>query len=129
MKICIPVTADRGLESPVSGHFGSAPLYMLVDAEARSVRAVPNPRASHEHGACSPLEALEEHPIDAVLVGGIGPGALAKLRSAGIRVLRARAATVAGCLDALSRGDVEEIEPAAACDHGHGHGGTLPTRS
>ena len=38
VNICIPVTADRGLESPVSGHFGSAPIFMLVDLETRQVR-------------------------------------------------------------------------------------------
>ena len=31
MKVCVPVTHDQGLQSPVSGHFGSAPLFVLVD--------------------------------------------------------------------------------------------------
>lgn len=122
MRICVPVTADRGLESPVSGHFGSAPIYMLVDAETRAAEALSNARAVHEHGACRPLDALAGQRIDAFVVGGIGAGALVKLQGAGIRVFRATAPTVAGCLDAFLAGAVEEIDPAGACGrHGHGH--------
>jgi predicted Fe-Mo cluster-binding NifX family protein len=122
VNICIPVTADRGLESPVSGHFGSAPIYMLVDVETRQARALTNARAVHEHGACRPLDALAGEKIDALVVGGIGAGALMKLQGAGIRVFRATAPTVAGCLDAFARNEVEEIGPGGACGrHGHGH--------
>ena len=139
VKLCIPVTADRGLESPVSGHFGSAPIFMLVDAETRETRALPNGRAVHEHGACRPLEALGGSDVDAVVVGGIGAGALMKLQSAGIRVFRAGAPTVAGCLDAFLANEAEEIGPGGACgrhghgpddhhDHGRGDHGVLPSR-
>lgn len=122
MRICIPVTADRGLESPVSGHFGSAPVYMLVDADTREARALSNIRAVHEHGACRPLDALAGESVDAIVVGGIGAGALMKLQGAGIRVFRATAPTVAGCLDAFLANAVEEIGPGGACGrHGHGH--------
>ena len=131
MKICIPVTADRGLASPVSGHFGSAPVYILVDVETREASALANTRAVHEHGACRPLDALAGQEIDAVVVGGIGAGALMKLQTAGIRVFRAKAPTVGGCLDAFARNEAEEISPGGACGrhgHGHGEGQALPTR-
>ena len=122
VNICIPVTADRGLESPVSGHFGSAPIFLLVDAETRQAKALGNTRAVHEHGACRPLDALAGHRIDAIVVGGIGAGALMKLQGAGIRVFRAVAPTVAGCLDAFAKNEIEEIGPGGACGrHGHGH--------
>lgn len=122
VKICVPVTADRGLDSPVSGHFGSAPIYMLVDVETLHAKALSNARAVHEHGACRPLEALAGHDIDAVVVGGIGAGALMKLQGAGIRVFRATAPTVAGCLEAFVKNEAEEIGPGGACGrHGHGH--------
>lgn len=137
MNICIPVLDDRGLESPVSSHFGSAPMYLLADSETRQTRALSNARTVHEHGACRPLDALAGETIDALVVGGIGAGALAKLRGAGIRVFRATAPTASACLDAFLRNEVEEIDPAGACaGHGHdhgrhgaGHASGLPTRS
>ena len=141
VNVCIPVTEDRGLESPVSGHFGSAPIYLLVDAGTRATRALANARAVHEHGACRPLDALAGERIDAFVVGGIGAGALMKLRGAGIRVFRATAPTAGGCLDAFLANEVEEIGPGGACGrhrhgheedpgrHGYGHPGGCPTRS
>lgn len=133
MKICIPVTRDLGLDSPVSSHFGSAPLFAVCDLSAGTVRVLGNGHAHHEHGACRPLDGLAGEQLDAALVGGIGAGALAKLRAAGIRVFRAPAPTVGSCLTALAQGPVEELGPGGACgghghhhdhdhDHGHEHG-------
>ena len=58
MKICFPVAKDKGLDSPVFTHFGSAPMFLLVDAEQRSVAEVVNRDRNHQHGACRPLRAL-----------------------------------------------------------------------
>ncbi len=135
MNICIPVTADRGLESPVSGHFGSAPIYMLVDVETREARALSNTRAVHEHGACRPLDALAGHEIDAIVVGGIGAGALMKLQGAGIRVFRAtapdrrrlprRVREERGGGD-RSRRRLRPARARARRDHDHGRTSTVP---
>lgn len=128
VNVCIPVTSDQGLDSPVCGHFGSAPLFALVDTRTGAVRALSNGRDHHEHGACRPLDVLAGQDVDAIVVGGIGPGAIARLRGAGIRVFRAAAPTVAGCLEALERNELPEIDPSDACGghgsaHGHGRGG------
>jgi predicted Fe-Mo cluster-binding NifX family protein len=123
MKLCFPATRDLGLDSPVSGHFGSAPLFVLVDTVSREARALSNGRVAHEHGACRPLDGLAGEKIDAVVVGGIGPGALERLRAAGIAVLRAGSPTVRGCLDEIARGEEREVAPADACAaHAHEHG-------
>jgi ArsR family transcriptional regulator len=120
VKICIPVTRDEGLESPVSSHFGSAPVFVVCDTETGAVHPVGNRQVVHEHGACRPLDALAGESIDALIVGGIGQGALMKLRAAGIRVFRAAESTVRGSLDALGRGELAELGPEEACSH-HGH--------
>jgi Dinitrogenase iron-molybdenum cofactor len=54
MRIRIPITCDEGLDSLISSHFGSAPLFAVVDSESGVVRRLTNARAVHEHGACSP---------------------------------------------------------------------------
>jgi predicted Fe-Mo cluster-binding NifX family protein len=121
MNICIPVTEDKGLESTVSGHFGSAPLFIVVNTESKACRALPNLTHSHGHGACQPLASLAGQAIDGVVVGGIGMGALAKLQAGGIRVYQANVATVGAALDAFEGGMLQEVTPATACAH-HGHG-------
>lgn len=122
MKICFPVEKNEGLASRVYGHFGSAPTFLVVDAAKSEVSEVVNRDLHHAHGACSPLRALGGHPIDAVVVGGIGGGALAGLTGAGIQVLEARGTTVAENLTAWSQGALAPWAPGRTCGgHGHGH--------
>ena len=121
MNICMPVTEDRGLESPLSLHFGSAPVFLLVDTATRACRAVPNQNAHHAHGMCQPLAALAGEAVDGLVVGGIGPGALMKLQAKGIEVFRCEHATVAEALAALEAGRLRQVALEHACGH-HGHG-------
>jgi predicted Fe-Mo cluster-binding NifX family protein len=126
MNVCIPVTADEGLASRVSTHFGSAPLFLVVDTATGDCRAVANRNQHHGHGMCQPLASLAGERLDGILVGGIGRGALEKLRAAGIRVYLTEAATVEATVAALAAGTLREVEPSEACAHHgdgpHGHG-------
>jgi predicted Fe-Mo cluster-binding NifX family protein len=124
MNLCIPVTEDQGLSSPVSAHFGSAPVFLLVDTETGGTRGVANTNQHHAHGMCQPLAVLAGERFDALVTGGIGMGALQRLQAAGIRVYRAAQPTVAATLEALAAGELPEVTPAMACaGHGHHHGG------
>jgi predicted Fe-Mo cluster-binding NifX family protein len=126
MNICIPVTGDEGLASRVSMHFGSAPLFMIVDTGTGSCRSVPNRNSHHDHGMCQPLSSLAGESLDGIVVGGIGRGALGKLQAAGIRVYLAGAPTVEATVAAFASGTLREMTPAEACAHHgngpHGHG-------
>lgn len=122
MNICIPVTRDEGLDSRVFAHFGSAPMFLLVDSESGACRALGNRNQHHEHGMCSPLSSLLGEKIDAVVVGGIGAGALGKLAAAGIPVHLAQHRTVGETVEALRAGTLPEMDAALVCG-GHAHGG------
>jgi len=120
MIICIPVMEDRGLDSPVSAHFGSAPAFVLADTETRAISAVQNDNAHHVHGMCQPLAALGGQKYDAVVVGGIGAGALSKLQAAGITVYRATGGTVSDILAAVESGVMQVMTLQGACGGHHG---------
>lgn len=122
MNICIPIMDDRGLDSAVCAHFGSAPAFLIVDTDSGSCRAITNTNQHHGHGGCAPLAALHGERIDAMVVGGIGAGALGKLAAAGIPVHLAAHATVRETVDALVAGTLPVVGPDLACAH-HGHGG------
>ena len=122
MKIAIPVAEYLGLESRVYGHFGSAPVFALVDTASMSVESIDNRDHAHVHGACSPMKALAGARPDAVIVGGIGTGALLGLRAAGIKVYRAVDGTVADAIRHLLAAELSEIEENGACaGHSGGH--------
>jgi len=76
MKVCIPIARDYGLESTVYGHFGSAPQFVVADTETGEIKPLDNRDRDHQHGRCSPLQAIAGEKIDAVVVGGIGAKAL-----------------------------------------------------
>jgi predicted Fe-Mo cluster-binding NifX family protein len=122
MKIAFPTQEDKGPESIVYGHFGSAPCFIILDREKDSFETVGNVDSEHLHGMCQPLNALGGRRVDAVVVGGIGAGALAKLNSAGITVYRAVEGSIAENLKLIDAGFL----PVFTLDHtcaGHGAGG------
>ncbi len=120
MKICFPVEQNEGLESSVYGHFGSAPLFVVVDSVSGEVQEVVNRDLHHEHGACSPLKALGGQEAEAIVVGGIGAGALMGLNRAGLKVYRALGVTIADNLASLANVELPELTPDQVCG---GHSG------
>lgn len=94
MKICFPVQHDDGIDSIVYNHFGSAPIFVVVDTDADDLSTINNRDQHHSHGACSPMKALDNQKVDAIVVGGIGAGALTRLNQMGIIVHRSAAATI-----------------------------------
>ncbi|MEW5744643.1 MAG: NifB/NifX family molybdenum-iron cluster-binding protein [Nitrospirota bacterium] len=122
MNVCFPVQKDEGLESTVFNHFGSAPLFVVVDLETGAVSTIVNKDQHHAHGACNPLKALDSRKVDAVVVGGIGGGALNRLNQSGIRVYRADAASVKENVARLQAQQLREYMPQQCCG-GHTHGG------
>ncbi len=129
MKLCIPVIEDQGIESRISAHFGSAPHFAVVESDTGECRIIANNNQHHAHGMCHPLTAIGRENPDAVIVGGIGAGALNKLLSAGIDVYLSDRATVEQALEAFKNGQLARMDADAACGahgygygHGHGHG-------
>jgi predicted DNA-binding protein (UPF0251 family)/predicted Fe-Mo cluster-binding NifX family protein len=121
MNLCIPVTEDLGLKSPVCAHFGSAPIFMIVDTESESCRAIQNSNQHHGHGMCTPLASLQGERIEGMAVGGIGMGALTKLQASGIQVFMSEHASVAETVAAFKAGTLRPMTPGNACAH-HAHG-------
>ena len=124
MKVCFAVQKDDGLESLVYGHFGSAPAFIVVDTELGKAVTVNNRDLAHVHGACNPVQAIGGLSVEAVVVGGIGAGAITRLQAEGIKVYRSAAETVKQNLDLLKDGKLPELSVQNACGgHQQGPGG------
>lgn len=123
MHVCIPVTEDRGLDSPICPHFGSAPAFLIVDTDTWSCHLVANRTEQREHGQCMPLVSLMGERVDSVIASAMGASALKKLESAGIRVYVSEHPTATDALAALVIGRLSPMQPATACvQGGHAHG-------
>ncbi len=122
MKVCFPVQHVEGMESRVFNHFGSAPFFIVVDTSTNSVSTITNRDRHHMHGACNPILALDNQSIDAVVVGGIGGGALQRLNLSGIRVYRAAAESVRENVALYLAKGLQEFGMMHVCG-GHSQGG------
>jgi predicted Fe-Mo cluster-binding NifX family protein len=122
MKIAFPTQEDKGLESRVYSHFGSAHLFIVVDTEQETFETLSNGDREHLHGRCQPLNALGGRKVDAVVVGGIGAGALSKLNSSGIRAYRAVEGSVSENLKLIKSGFLPIFNMEQTCA-GHGADG------
>ena len=120
MKVCFPVSENQGLTSQIFNHFGSAPEFVVVDMITNEFQSISNNDTVHEHGACNPVAGLGGNHVDAIVVGGIGGGALHKLNSAGIRVFKAYGGSISENIDMLKLGTLQEYLPGHTCG-GHGH--------
>ena len=115
MKVGFAVQTNQGIESKVYDHFGSAPAFIIVDTEGKDVLTVNNKDLQHVHGACNPIMALDGKSVDAMVVGGIGAGALTKLNALGIRVFGAVAPTVKENLVLLGENKLQELSVYNSC--------------
>ncbi len=118
MKVCFPVEKADGMESQVYGHFGSAPVFIVVETDNSAVRTISNKDQHHEHGACNPLKALNNEKVDAIVVGGIGMGALTKLNQLGIKVFQAKASTIGENMKMMKSEELPAFTPQQCCS-GH----------
>jgi predicted Fe-Mo cluster-binding NifX family protein len=120
MKIAFPSQEDKGMDSPVYSHFGSARFFTIVDSDNGKSHTQINLDVDHLHGQCQPVRALGDQPVDAIVVGGIGGGALRKLQQASIQVFRGVEGTVQENLDLFRDGKLPEFAFEQVCK---GHGG------
>ena len=122
MKICFPVQNDNGIESTVYNHFGSAPVFVVYDTVTSSVATISNGDQHHTHGSCNPMKALDNQKVDAIIVGGIGAGALTRLNQMGITVHRAQGATIRENIS-LFEAKTLPVLTAQGCRGGHSKDG------
>jgi predicted Fe-Mo cluster-binding NifX family protein len=115
MKVGFAVQEIDGVESRVYDHFGSAPAFIIVDTEGKEILTISNKDLHHVHGACNPIMALDGKSVDAMVVGGIGAGALVKLNASGIRVYGAGASTVKENLLLLGENKLQELSIYNSC--------------
>lgn len=121
MKICFPALDSNGLDSKMSGHFGSAPFFLVVDSETKAVSPLGNTNQHHAHGQCNPVAAFANAQVDIAVVSGIGAGAISKLGSHNIAVYQGAKPTIGENVDLFNAGALSLLNATHACG-GHSHG-------
>ena len=129
MKLCFPVNKNEGLQSQIFGHFGSAPLLLVVDTENQEIIELRRSAHAEQSGRTCMGQLLGEGPIDALVVSAIGRGAFSRVQASGIKVYQALGSTIADNLLCLTDQRLKEFDGSGLCSHGqsghqhrqHGH--------
>ena len=120
MKLCIPIEQMNGLKSKVYSHFGSAPAFLIFDTISKEEKIIDNSNKNHVHGACNPIQTIGGSNVDAVIVGGIGGGAISKLNANNIKVFQSVQSTVQSNIDLFNKSLLPELTIKDACtQHNH----------
>jgi len=120
MKLCFPIETNNGSESLIYGHFGSAPMFLIYNSETNASEIIDNQNLGHAHGMCNPIQALNGQSVDAIIVGGIGAGAINKLNMMGVKVFKAIEDTVKKNINLFNSNSIPELTINHACNQ---HGG------
>ncbi len=119
MKIAIPSENTNGLESRLSGHFGSAPFFAIYDAEKDAVDFRENHHEEHIHGNCQPTAELSALGVGAIVCGGMGIRAINRFHELNIKVYHIGNATaVIDVVRMWKSRTLAELTAENAC-HGH----------
>lgn len=120
MKLCFPALSNTGADALMCAHFGSAPHFILFDLPTKEYETISNPKASHEHGSCRPIDLLvAQRGIEAVVCKGMGKGALTAMEREQIKAFTTQSKTVGGAVAEFMAGTLVKLDPATACS-GHG---------
>lgn len=112
----IGVTYDNGLVFQHFGHTRQFKIYDIQDGKVISEAVVDTNGSGH--GALAGF--LQEHQVDTLICGGIGGGAQAALKEAGIRLYGGVSGNADGVVEALIRGELS-YDPDVMCSHHEGH--------
>ena len=119
MKICIPTEEPMGLDSVAYGHFGSAPYFLIYDTETKEIEVIKNNEDEHEHGQCNPVAPIRDKGVKALMVAGMGSGALQKFVALGINVYKIETGTkVRTIVESLDLDKMEQLVIDNCCQ-GH----------
>ncbi len=119
-RIVIPVEDEKGLDAQLSGHFGRAPYFVVVEfkdnEETPTFETISN-TSEHFGGRGTAFERIVELKPKAIITWGMGPKGISNFQNAGIAVLRANANTVKEVVEAYRENRLQEL--TEGCHHAH----------
>jgi predicted Fe-Mo cluster-binding NifX family protein len=120
VRLVVPSSEEKGLDSQLSQHFGRAPFYVVVDLDEKgniiSDSVIPN-TSEHFGGVGVPPDRIIQLKPNALVTYGLGSKALTMFQAAGVAVLRTEANTVKEVVSAYNNNELQEL--TEGCQHAH----------
>jgi len=118
MRIAVTAQgADRN--SPLDSHFGRARFFLIADTDSNAldVRNNADLQQTRHLAGIQAAGTLISMGVQVVVTGNIGPKAFATLTSAGARVFKADAGTVAEVIELFKAGKLSALHQANVDEH------------
>jgi predicted Fe-Mo cluster-binding NifX family protein len=118
-RIAIPSDLPGGLDAPRAGHFGRCSCFTLVDVTDGAIGDVEVlHNAPHVDGGCmTPVLALAEQNVNAIVVDGIGGRPLMGFNQVGIAVHAGMGADVKTAVQSFVDGKLPVVGLEGSCQH------------
>ena len=120
VRIVVPVSEEKGVESKLSKHFGMAPFFAVVDLDDKfaisNVSVIAND-SEHFGGVGLPPQRIIQLKPKVLAAYGMGGRALGMFQDAGVTVLRTEATTVKEVVLAYKNNELPELTDG--CSHAH----------
>jgi predicted Fe-Mo cluster-binding NifX family protein len=120
MRIVIPVSEEKGVDSNLSQHFGRAPFYAIIDLDEKGKiigqGTIAN-TSEHFGGVGLPPDRILQLKPKALVTFGLGSKALRIFQDACVAVLRTEANTVKEVVKAYNNDELQEL--THGCHHAH----------
>jgi predicted Fe-Mo cluster-binding NifX family protein len=124
MKIAVCAQAE-GIQAAVEMRFGRAAYFVIVDTETQEVESYANPNTGLSGGAGpQTVQFLSGLGVEAVVVGNVGPNAMAALKASGIKAYTGLVGTVEETVQRFQEGKLQPVSDSTVASHfGLGQGG------
>jgi len=112
VRIVVPVSDERGIDSHLSQHFGRAPFYAIIDLDEKGQvigqGTIAN-TSEHFGGVGLPPDRILQLRPKALVTYGLGSKAIKMFQDAGVAVLRTEANTVREVVNAYNNDELQEL--------------------
>lgn len=123
-RIAVPSEGEGGINGKRSGHFGHCSVFTLIDVEDGNIKNISTiANVEHSQGGCLvPVNLLQEHKVNSLIVAGIGGRPLVGFNDVGIKVYyEATRTEIKPVVEDLISGKLNEITIDQTCGGGSAH--------
>ena len=121
LRVAVPAETSQGLESPISGHFGHSPSFVIVSITDGKVESVETLLNSGHSSCAEPVQRLAQSGVTVLIARGMGMRPLVHSQNMGITVVISAGNTVREAIENYLNGQSTIMGMDHTCQGGGRH--------
>ena len=120
-KVAVPAENNQGLDSPMSGHFGHSPGFVVAEISDDKIESVKLLLNSSHSSCAEPVQMLAQNGVSVLIARGMGMRPLIISQNMGIRVVISNGSTVREAIETFIQGNIQDMDINQTCGGGGRH--------